>query len=267
MTSNDFSAITSFEQTGLSAGNMFLEEHLLLFVLEGANTLTHGNEQYVVRKDEMILLPKATIWEYRKEGNRDNNNRYETLLFFLKYEFLNDFVKMANINSIEKKETVNITVKPVEKQLEAYLNSIKPYFDAKEHIDTSLIRLKIMELLYDLALTDKYLLLQILQLRQPVKADIASVMEQNYTNRLSLSELAYLSGRSLSSFKRDFLSIYNISPSQWIRERRLKKAYQLLSTTSLSVMEICYMTGFENTTHFSRIFKEKFGHSPSKKPK
>lgn len=258
----DFLAIASFEHTAQSKGAIFLEEHLLLFVLQGTNTLIHGNQKYVVHKDQMILLPKATVWEYNKEVDK-GSELYDSMLFFIKDEFLKDFMKMAEFERIEP-QSATVRVRCVSKHLKAYLSSIKPYFENAECIASGLLRLKMMELLYDLALTDKDLLSQILQLKQPRKTEIISIMEQNYTLHLSLPQFAYLSGRSLSSFKRDFMAIYNTAPSKWIRTKRLEKAKELLSTTMLDIVEIAYMSGFENLSHFSRIFKEEFGCSPSK---
>ena len=104
---------------------------------------------------------------------------------------------------------------------------------------------------------------QILQLRQPIKADIHRVVEENYTSPISIKDLAYLSGRSLASFKRDFQNTYNMPPAKWIREQRLMKAQDMLNNSSMSVSDICYSLGVENPAHFSRIFKNKFGISPS----
>ncbi|MFD1903052.1 helix-turn-helix domain-containing protein [Paenibacillus rhizoplanae] len=71
-------------------------------------------------------------------------------------------------------------------------------------------------------------------------------MEENFMNPVSLNDLAYLSGRSLAAFKRDFQAIYNTSPLKWVRNRRLDKAKELLAETALSVTDICFFsTGFE----------------------
>lgn len=102
-----------------------------------------------------------------------------------------------------------------------------------------------------------------LQLRNPVRTDIHRVVEENYTSPITLKEMAYLSGRSLSSFKRDFQDIYNTTPAKWIREKRLSKARQMLQTSNMSVADVAYNLGFENPTHFSRIFKQHYGVSPS----
>lgn len=82
-------------------------------------------------------------------------------------------------------------------------------------------------------------------------------------NPVSISDLAYLSGRSLSAFKREFQVTYNTSPLQWIRNRRLDKAEELLTHSNLSVTDICFTIGFENVAHFSKVFKERFGYPPS----
>ncbi|MBQ9230659.1 MAG: helix-turn-helix transcriptional regulator, partial [Prevotella sp.] len=80
---------------------------------------------------------------------------------------------------------------------------------------------------------------------------------------ISLDELAYLSGRSLSSFKREFQDIYGEPPARWIRAKRLSKAHDMLRSSSLSVADVAYSLGFENPTHFSRIFKQQYGYAPS----
>ncbi|MDO4164067.1 MAG: helix-turn-helix domain-containing protein [Bacteroides sp.] len=260
---DDISVIESYIQTQDTNGSMFLKEHLILMVLDGTSTLTFGREKYVVHKDEMIFLRKATLVGYHKTGNPDHNDNYDSLMFYLKDEFLRDFVQNANMRIQRMEEKAVTAVKPMNERLRSFAASLKPYFREKEYIDKGLVRLKIMELLYDLASADHNLLQQILQLRQPVRTEIVDVMEQNFMKPVSLSDLAYLSGRSLSSFQRDFMAIYNVAPSVWLREKRLSKAQELLQNTSMSVADVCYSTGFENVSHFSRIYKNRFNYPPS----
>lgn len=243
-------------------GSMFLEEPILLVVLEGTNVVTVGKMQYVVRKNEMVLLKKATQMGFHKTGDPERNNAYDSLLFFLKEEFIIDFMKMAKIESTATAETAMTMVKPVNERLLNFFYSVKPYFNDQEQIDSGLMRLKMLELLYDLSSTDKNLLQQLLQLKQQVYADIPAVVEENYANPVSLSDLAYLCGRSLSSFKRDFYAIYQTTPATWIREKRLAKAREMLAT-GMGVKEVCYSLGFESPAHFSRLFKSHFGLTPS----
>jgi AraC-like DNA-binding protein len=260
---NGLSVVESCTHTQDSRGSMFLQDHYLLFVLKGVNEITHGKMRYTVRKNEMVLLKKSILIEYYKAGDPAEDNRYDSMMFFLKDEFLKDFMKMADVSSAETPELARITVRPVKLRLLKYIESIQPYFTDPEEINPQLIRLKMLELLYDLASSDKNLLQQMLQLRQQVHTGIPAIVEQHFTSPVTLTDLAYLSGRSLSSFKRDFQTIYKMPPALWIREKRLAKAKELLDNTALPVADICYATGFENPAHFSRLFKDFFGYSPS----
>jgi len=88
------------------------------------------------------------------------------------------------------------------------------------------------------------------------------IMEQNYCYNLSLEELAKLCHRSLSSFKRDFKKHYNTTPGKWLLTKRLDRAAALLHDNTANITQIAFDCGFEDSSHFSRAFKNKFGESP-----
>lgn len=246
-------------------GTMYLQEHLLLLVLDGTNTLSYGKQTYTVHKNEMILLKKATSVRYEKKGNPENDNIYNSLMFSLKDELIQSFLATTELEmpKVKAEGEIKTTVSSMNECLVAFANSLKPYFFDSAEVHQGQLRLKMMEMLYDVSICSRNMFYQILQLHQPVRSDVRNVVENNYASPISLEELAYLSGRSLSSFKRDFQQIYNTSPALWIREKRLNKAKELLQSTPMSVSEICYSLGFENVSHFSRIFKEHFGQAPT----
>ncbi len=259
----NFTVMESCVHIRNSKGAMFLDEHMIYYVHKGKNIFGHGKMTYELNAGEMVVLPKSIMVTYDKYGSKDEDNLYQGLMIFLKDEFIAEFIKIASIKSVYTNEQVKITVKPVKERLLKFFESLFPYFNEPENIEEGLIRLKMLELLYDLTNIDKSFLLQLLQLRKQPVHDLSYVLENNYMNPVSLEDLAYLSGRSLSSFKREFQLIYNTTPAQWIREKRLNKAKELLSNTAMSVTDACYATGFENLTHFSRLFKEYFGIPPS----
>jgi transcriptional regulator GlxA family with amidase domain len=88
-------------------------------------------------------------------------------------------------------------------------------------------------------------------------------MHNNFAYKLTLAEYAKLSCKSVPTFKREFKKLFKDSPAKWVLKKRLKLAAELLINTELHVGEITYETGFENQTHFSRTFKEKYGITPS----
>lgn len=254
---NGFSAVESCYMVETSKGNMLLEEHMILYVVKGQNNVTHGKQTYIMKENTMLLLKKNTLVQYDKSGD------YESMLFFLKDEFLQDFIRIANIKDVTSKDAVSLSIKPVNERMRKFFESLIPYFAEPDNVDEGLLKIKMLELLYDVAAADKELLQQLLQMKKPAKTDLAEVVEANFASPITIEQLAYLSGRSLASFKRDFNDIYNMPPSEWIRIKRLNKAKEALENTDLSVLDVCYMVGFENPSHFSRIFKEHFGYTPS----
>ncbi|MEL6182869.1 MAG: AraC family transcriptional regulator, partial [Myxococcota bacterium] len=88
------------------------------------------------------------------------------------------------------------------------------------------------------------------------------VMEKHAYEPLRLSDYATLCGRSLASFKRDFKRVYNCPPGQWLIEKRLAKAAELLKKGDQRVTDVCLDCGFGHLSHFIRTFREAFGASP-----
>jgi AraC family transcriptional regulator, exoenzyme S synthesis regulatory protein ExsA len=265
---NGLSVIESCTHTKNNTGSMFLEDHLLLFVLKGKYTVRYGNQSYTVKKNEMVLLQKSITVEYEKSGEKDEEYLLDYMMFFLKEDLINEFVKMADLKPSYPVALDAVSVKSVNDRLISYIESLKPYFTQTDEISSGLIKIKLLELLFDVADTDENFYFQFLQLKRKERKSITEVIEENIFNPVSLNDLAYLSGRSLSTFKREFKEIYNTSPLHYIRNRRLDKAKELLTHTSFSVTDVCFSTGFENVSHFSKVFKERFGISPSllKKP-
>ena len=145
-----------------------------------------------------------------------------------------------------------------------FVESLEAYLLEAELIEEHVTRIKLLELLFNLAQSDQAILQQLMDLRTHYRADITTTVEENLMNAMPLPQLALLAGRSLSSFKRDFTAIYNMPPSTWLRQRRLEKARELLTNTTMNVTDVCYTLGFQNLAHFSRVFKSYFGFSPSK---
>lgn len=99
------------------------------------------------------------------------------------------------------------------------------------------------------------------QAKPAQKIELKDFMEKNFKNDMSMSEFAQASGRSLSTFKRDFKKFSELSPERWITARRLTAAYDLLRRRR-RVTDVCFDVGFKNVSHFSAAFKRKFGITP-----
>ena len=86
---------------------------------------------------------------------------------------------------------------------------------------------------------------------------VSEIMESNFRFNLSLEEYARLCHRSLSSFKRDFQTTFQEPPGKRLLRKRLEYSAALLRTSKMNVTEIAFESGFEDVSHFSRVFKER----------
>jgi AraC-like DNA-binding protein len=89
-------------------------------------------------------------------------------------------------------------------------------------------------------------------------------MNRNFRFNVSIQRFAYLTGRSLTSFKRDFAHIFNESPSKWLVQKRLREAFFLMDKKGMSASDVYLEVGFEDLSHFSFAFKKQFGFPPTK---
>lgn len=89
-------------------------------------------------------------------------------------------------------------------------------------------------------------------------------IKNNYSKRLTVSELAQIAGYSQSYFNSEFVRLVGKSPIRYLNEIRIERAKELLRTKLFSINEIAEDCGFENVYYFSNVFKKYTGISPSK---
>jgi len=87
-------------------------------------------------------------------------------------------------------------------------------------------------------------------------------MENNFNKRISLKKYAEQLNVSYDHFRHKFKEITGESPQEYITNKRLEAASNLLSSTALSCSEIAENCGFSNSAQFSKMFKEKYNISP-----
>ena len=95
------------------------------------------------------------------------------------------------------------------------------------------------------------------------KINLREFMGTHYKDNMPLEQLAVASGRSLSTFRRDFSKEFGTTPGKWLLKKRLKEAYRLITQNHKSPSAFLYDLGFESFPHFSRSFKANYGIQPS----
>jgi transcriptional regulator GlxA family with amidase domain len=93
--------------------------------------------------------------------------------------------------------------------------------------------------------------------------EAAALMEANIEEPLSLDEIASLVGVSRRQIERLFKRYVGEVPTKYYLDMRLRRSRELLLQTSMSVMEIAVACGFQSPPHFSKCYRNMFGHTPS----
>lgn len=89
------------------------------------------------------------------------------------------------------------------------------------------------------------------------------ILEQDLANPPSLSRLARLIGSNEFALKKGFKAVFGAPVYQFLQKLRMERAAELLQTTNLQVSEIALSVGYENTSAFTRAYRERFGALPS----
>jgi len=232
-----------------------------MYVLDGRKTWHTALGSFELFKGDCVFVRKgASIVEQFWE------TEFCFFLFSVPDEFIRDVLE-TRCTPLTKSLSSYKPVMPIHnsKSVEAFFQSMMPYFDAARRPDPSLIELKFRELI--LLVADNPSNTELLAcfnalMQEPQKVTLQRVMEENFCFNLKTEEFARLCQRSLSSFKRDFQRIYNSSPGKWLLEKRLLHAMNLLANLGKTVTETAFESGFESPSHFSRAFRNYFGHSP-----
>ena len=83
-----------------------------------------------------------------------------------------------------------------------------------------------------------------------------------YDHPLSLDQISEKACFSRYHFLRLFRQAFNKTPHQYLIERRIEKAKELLKGDDLRVTDVCFEVGFQSLGSFSTLFQKRVGHAP-----
>ena len=92
---------------------------------------------------------------------------------------------------------------------------------------------------------------------------VAELMEEHIEKPLSLDRIARTTGLSRRQIERLFKRHLDCVPKKYYLEMRLRRARELLLQTAMPIMDVTTSCGFKSPPHFSRCYRNQFGHPPS----
>jgi AraC-like DNA-binding protein len=237
------------------------EEHSIVRVLSGELKVIQSNKTYVFGVGETYLFPRnrlATLIKSQKDGLP-----YKAIVVKLTQDVLRVFYEQKKIQVNLVSKTDCIIPLPKSLLLDSFFNSMLPYFDLDYKLPQELSQLKIQEAITVLRSINKDIDNVLSDFSEPHKINIVEFMEHNYMFNMPIEKFGYLTGRSLTTFKRDFKKAFNTTPQKWLTEKRLELARYQLIKKHRKPIDVFYEVGFENLSHFSFAFKKQFGQSPT----
>jgi AraC-like DNA-binding protein len=92
---------------------------------------------------------------------------------------------------------------------------------------------------------------------------IHNFMREHLDERITLNQLADLTGLSPAHFATRYRALTGVSPIQHFLHLKVEQACQLLDTTDHSFTQISSLLGYDDNYYFSRLFKKVMGQSPT----
>jgi AraC-like DNA-binding protein len=245
-----------------SKNRVVLTAHAFVFLTEGDKEVVMGNSAIKLSKDEFVLITSGKCLMTEKTSDDQN---YSSTLFFFDNNYLQTFfeAQKAKIQGTIKNKKLHQKEASVFKNddfTRSYVQSLK-YIANKSQ---ELVTVKLNEILLYLLETQPLELCCLFAEHPKTTEEInfKNIIASHIDSNLSVGELAYLCNMSLSTFKRKFKYIYEDSPTNWIRKKRMEHAAFLLKYNKERVSDIYLRLGYENHSSFTQSFKSVFGVSP-----
>lgn len=244
------------------------EQYEIYYLLSGERNYFINQRSYHVKKGDLVLINKNIL---HKTSTIDQNHpAHERILIQFDQNFFHclkeEMSELKLFDILSKKENV-LSLNPEQQLwLEDHLFKLKTENDKPESRENLFfLKLMLAELLVfirRISLSSAAQNLKYPDQKHKNISKVAAYINENYQKNLSLKELAQKFNYSSAYLSRAFKEVTGFNFVEYKNNIRIKEAGKLLQQSSLSVTEIASRVGFNNITHFGRIFKDFTDLSP-----
>ena len=250
-----------------STSPRIISENLFVFVIDGNATFDIEGTMYEVSTGDILIIPAETWYSARTKD-------------ICEYFFFHFSGKIDKVDTMPAFSTINNSFSFYLQKLEhecIYFNLKTSNKDVFNKVHTSIINC--MEyrsyftpsgrLLFDAEFSKiMFLLGEIAEQSRNNKSAIVKKMiiyiKKNLTKPLSLSEISSECSVSSPYASHIFKKHMNMTVTEYINSEKLYYACDLIRNTSMNISEIADYLGYSDVFYFSKLFKKKFGISPSR---
>ncbi len=237
-----------------------LQQNTFSFLQQGSKEVFSNNTSITIDNSHFLFLQKGNCLMTEKIA--ETSQQYKSVLFFFSDKaVLNFYQKYSKTtrSSLDKQQPVfSFKYTPY---LQKFSESLLDISELSKELQTDLLQIKFEELMLYLTETQNIDFLPYF-FKKEAETNFTQVIEANKLNKLSLTELAFLTNMSISNFKRKFKEYYNSTPSKWFLKQRLSHTAFLLKNTSKRPSDVFEIAGYETLSAFTQAYKAEFGTSP-----
>ncbi len=243
----------------------FHPEMEVVYVKGGDGKRHIGNHLSYYQKGDLIFI--GSNLPHYGFTDRLTGNESETIIQ-IKKDFLgDDFFKipeMKEINLLFEKAKYGISFTGKAKfEIGAQIESL-PQLSSFERL------VKLMSILQSMATTDDYFLLNAIGYSFEANLEdndrpelIYAYVRKNFLDPISLEMIGTEVSMTVPAFCRYFKRLSGKTFTKFVNEYRVVHACKLINEKRMSITEICFRSGFNNFSHFTKVFKEITGKNPS----
>lgn len=240
----------------------FLGEHSLSILVSGEARVYNNEETHIYTPGTIGFLKRNQVAKSLKIPSKDGKP-FKTIGILLDQETLKRYSIENDIVPTTPYTGKSMLRLCSDRFLPGFFDSLLPYFNRPERLTERLAALKTKEAIELLLSHDPRLRELLFDFSEPFKIDLENYMLNHFTYNVSMEQFAKLTGRSISTFNRDFKKVFSQTPEKWLKEIRLEKAHFLIEEKNQKPSDVYMHVGFKNFSHFSTSFKEKFGYNAS----
>ncbi|OJJ21612.1 hypothetical protein BKI52_13950 [marine bacterium AO1-C] len=242
----------------------YISKSVLSMVLKGEQKITtYDGHMIHIPAGSMMFIPKGMYnVSDLLSGKGTSNKGFESVLFFFDDNITGGFLLGKGLEAGEQQEWPDAYRFKHTEGVQAYLQALSAIVPKMNVIKEEFVRVKMYELLYLLDAMDENFIHFLNQSLLGTPRNIKTFMEANYDKPLKVEDYAYLTGKSISTFRREFKTRFDTTPQKWLMDKRLTKAHEMLISSEISVTQVALETGYENVSHFIKEFKKKYQMTP-----
>src|ERR1700744_5419695 len=208
-------------------GEQFVPQHIFGCIISGSSEMYIDGKTYSFGEGDFRFIRKNQLSKFVKHPPSSGGD-FKTISIGIDQQTLHSISEEYNLRKTGTYTGENALVLKPNNLFKNYTDSLMPYLNG------------------------------------PGKIDLEAFMNKNFHFNVQLNRFAYLTGRSLATFKRDFEKIFHITPSRWLLQKRLQEAHYLIKEKGKTATDVYLDLGFEDLSHFSFAFKKAFGVAPSR---